>query len=199
MAPGKSLLRSLEDENTAQARELGGLKQELRTVRQQLRERDRALDGLVDGGRPKRMLTRNDTDADVDADMLRAARNQVAALSRLNTELRAEMRKRERHEAGRGAELARLAEELRAATEARDAARARDAEARSTIARLEQVARDSASLHEEYARECAALRARVSSLEGSDDARVNDWIHERRRIMNETRAAREEVGAILIQ
>ena len=53
VAPGKSLLRSLEDENTAQARELGSLKQELRTVRQQLRERDRALDGLVDGGRPK--------------------------------------------------------------------------------------------------------------------------------------------------
>ncbi|KAL1521819.1 hypothetical protein AB1Y20_021470 [Prymnesium parvum] len=186
----KSLLRELEDENAELSRANLALQQELGLVRKTVAQQEKALVASA------ALASREQEAAAAAREASRAAASRAAALEQEARELRGELRVARRESDGRARECARLDAAVQQAREecasAREAAEALRAALQMREAAVQYEAARGAALEGGV----DALAVRLRAAERSGEARVADWLAERRRLQEELRRA-SDAGAAL--
>lgn len=184
-AEGKSLLRQLEDENSLLSRERGPLLDEIRTLRSTVALQEKKLLQLSAAIPPKEEA------AACANHQLLLARASLEGMQRTNAALQEELRVVRREGEVRAKECARLSSRAVKAEEEASAARVAAEELQTALNARE------AAVNFEAARGCAlesgvdALLERLRAKEAATEARVGEWLQERRRIRDELRKASE--------
>lgn len=181
----KSLLRQLEDENAELSRSNASLRQEINALKKILAQHEKAIVALsaeISVKKEAELQLRHE---------LQLQQASKLALERSNGELKNELRIVTRESADRARECERLAAAAAKTTEENAVARVAAEELQTAVK-----ARDVA-MHYEAARGAAlesgvdALSIRLRAAEVASEARVGEWLAERRRLVEELRRARE--------
>eukprot|EP00962_Isochrysis_galbana_P021203 scaffold6259_cov122-Isochrysis_galbana.AAC.6 len=184
---GKDLLLELEDQNALLEQHVANKEHEISRLREQLRQRELALEAFVS---PLKQTPMPERGSAAGSGRVQELSSRIHSLENERQALKRENKALQEIDVRKSKALDQLDRTIKSLEEERDVQKLAHAQ---EIAKLKARVGEAHALtrrHDELERAHAALAEECAALQAADNLRVKDWMAERRRLKEEVRVAR---------